>query len=93
MKASAGTEDKMDAVVTVYDEISGNYQDTLEIAITSPVGSLFGKDQHASVREALKDLGVQRCKVEVVDKQAVDAVIRARVMAAVIRLRNAGGVL
>ena len=93
MEASAGTAEKMDALVTVYDSYNGIPSETIELEIYSPVKSLFGSAQQAAVLKALEELGVQRCRVEVQDSQAVDSVLSARVKSAVIRLRKAGGAL
>ncbi|NQT58498.1 MAG: hypothetical protein HQ557_05905 [Bacteroidetes bacterium] len=94
MEASAGTTEKMDALVTVCDtEINGDPMDSIEIEISSPVESLFGSAQHAAVLNMLDMLGVHRCRVQVEDSQAIDAVLASRVKAAVIRLRKAGGTI
>jgi citrate lyase acyl carrier protein len=92
MEASAGTGEKMDAWVTVYDTlINGDPMDSIEIEISSPVESLFGTAQRAAVLKILDMLGVHRCRVKIEDAQALDAVLAARVKAAVLRLRRAGG--
>jgi len=91
MEAFAGTSEKMDAEVTVFDEIDGMQSEKIQIEITSPVKSLFGPAQKTAVLNALIELGVQQCRVKIADNQAVDAVLAARVKAAVLRLRQAGG--
>ena len=83
----------MDAEVTVFEEIEGMQSEKIQIEITSPVKSLFGPAQKTAVLKALHELGVQRCRVKIVDNQAVDAVLAARLKAAVLRLRQAGGSL
>lgn len=92
MEASAGTAEKMDAWVTVWDSlINGDPMESMEIEISSPVESLFGTAQHAAVLKMLDMLGVHQCRVKIEDAQAIDAVLAARVKAAVLRLRRAGG--
>ncbi|MBL7006061.1 MAG: citrate lyase ACP [Spirochaetia bacterium] len=92
MEASAGTGEKMDAWVTVYDtSINGDPLNSIEIEISSPVESLFGSAQQVTVLKMLDMLEVHRCLVKIEDAHAIDTVLAARVKAAVLRLRRAGG--
>ena len=78
--ATAGTDEKSDAVITVEPNENG-----LELEIKSVVYNQFGAAIEASVREVLKDLGVENAKVSVADRGALDCVLRARVETAVLR--------
>ena len=77
--ASAGTMESSD----VYVEIEPS--STLEIQLESVVLEQFGADIRAVVREVLDDYGVTKANVRVIDRGALDCVIRARVETAVIR--------
>ena len=78
--ATAGTDEKSDAVITIEPNENG-----LELEIKSVVYNQFGAAIEASVREVLKDLGVENAKVSVADRGALDCVLRARVETAVLR--------
>ncbi len=78
--ASAGTMESSDA----YVEIEPG-KDGLEVQLDSVVMAQFGEDILAVVRQVLGDLGVENAKVRVVDRGALDCVIRARVETAVLR--------
>ena len=78
--ATAGTDEKSDAVVTVEPCENG-----LNLEIKSVVMNQFGPAIEASVREVLKDMGVENAIVRVADRGALDCVLRARVETAVLR--------
>ena len=78
--ATAGTDEKSDAVITIEPCEAG-----LELEIKSVVYNQFGTSIEASVREVLKDMGVEKAKVTVADRGALDCVLRARVETAVLR--------
>jgi citrate lyase subunit gamma (acyl carrier protein) len=78
--ATAGTDEKSDAVITIEPCEAG-----LELEIKSVVYNQFGASIEASVREVLKDMGVEKAKVTVADRGALDCVLRARVETAVLR--------
>lgn len=61
------------------------------VAITSPVRDLFAQQQDSAVWGVLQELGVRNAHVVVADQHALDWVLRARVAAAIARLRAAGG--
>jgi citrate lyase subunit beta/citryl-CoA lyase len=75
----AGRDDKSDLVV----EIELRKQGGLEIAVTSSVKALYGKAIAAVSESALRELGVTHARLNVIDKGALDWVIRARIEAAV----------
>lgn len=57
----------------------------LKISIESIVAKQFGDQINASVREVLGECGVKGAAVKVIDRGALDCVIRARVETAVKR--------
>jgi citrate lyase subunit gamma (acyl carrier protein) len=77
--ASAGTMESSDA----YVEIEPAEQ--LEVQLESVVYEQFGEDIHRVVCEVLKDNGVDGASVRVVDRGALECVIRARVETAILR--------
>lgn len=81
-KASAGTLESSDAMI----ELSP--ADTLEIAIESPVKQQFGAEIEKAVRDVLAQMGVEGAAVRVVDRGALECVIRARTETAVRRGRE-----
>ena len=80
--ACAGTLESSDTYVELepYDE--------LDITIESVVEKQFGDRIEQAVKDVLSEYGVERAKVHVVDRGALDCTIRARVETAVLR---AGG--
>ena len=78
--ATAGTDEKSDAIVTVEPCEEG-----LQIQIKSVVMNQFGPAIEASVREVLQEMGVENAIVRVADRGALDCVLRARVETAVLR--------
>ncbi len=78
--ATAGTDEKSDAVITVEPCEQG-----LQLEIKSVVMNQFGLAIEASVREVLQEMGVENAKVTVADRGALDCVLRARVETAVLR--------
>lgn len=77
--ASAGTMESSD----VYVEIEP--ADTLEVQLESVVQEQFGEDIRKVVGEVLSQCGVEKANVRVIDRGALDCVIRARVETAIIR--------
>ena len=78
--ATAGTDEKSDAVITIAPSDNG-----LQLEIKSVVMNQFGSAIEASVREVLQDMGVVNAIVTVADRGALDCVLRARVETAVLR--------
>lgn len=83
--ASAGTMESSDAYVEIEPGKNG-----IEIHLESVVKGQFGDAIQAVVREVLAECGVESAKVNVVDRGALDCVLRARVETAVVRGRSAG---
>ena len=79
-RAVAGTLESSDVFVTLEPNASG-----LDIEIDSVVFSQFGDDIRRVVEEVLSEYEVQNAKLSVMDRGALDCVIRARVETAVLR--------
>ena len=81
--ASAGTMESSDAYVEV-EPGSG-----LDIHVESVVAQQFGEAIEAAVRDVLQEQQVENAVVRVVDRGALDCVLRARVEAALLRAKEA----
>ena len=77
--ASAGTMESSDVYVEI-EPAAG-----LDIQLESVVLEQFGENIRAVVREVLSECGVTGASVRVIDRGALDCVIRARVETAVVR--------
>ncbi len=77
--ACAGTLESSDAYVEVIPA------EGLAISLESVVEQQFGESIRRSVREVLEEHGVTDADVRVVDRGALDCVIRARVETAILR--------
>ena len=82
--ASAGTMESSDVYVEIEPGTGG-----LEVQLESVVQGQFGDAIQAVVREVLTECGVQNASVRVVDRGALECVIRARVETAIVRGREA----
>jgi citrate lyase subunit gamma (acyl carrier protein) len=82
--ASAGTMESSDAYVEVEPGNSG-----LDIHVESVVAQQFGQAIEAAVKDVLQELQVENAVVRVVDRGALDCVLRARVEAALLRAKEA----
>ena len=78
--AVAGTLESSDVFVTLEPRDEG-----LEIEIDSVVKNQFGDAILRTVEDVLAELDVQNAKLSIVDRGALDCVIRARVETAVMR--------
>ena len=81
--ASAGTLESSDVYVEIEPCDRG-----VEIDLESVVKAQFGAVIEAAVRETLAACGVERAKLTVTDRGALDCVLRARVETAVARGRG-----
>lgn len=81
--ASAGTMESSDAYVEIEP---GNGK--LNIALESVVEKQFGEKIRASVKDVLDEYGVVSADVRIVDRGALDCVIRARVETAILRTKE-----
>ena len=79
--AVAGTMESSDIMVMIHP----NEETGIEIDIQSDVKATFGDAIEATIREVLADFGVTDAVVAVVDKGALDFVIRARLQCAICR--------
>lgn len=79
--AMAGTTESSDVMIT----LRPNPGRGVEIDLTSDVKSLFGDAIEATIREVLEEFSVTDVWVGVIDKGALDFVIRARMQCAVCR--------
>lgn len=77
--ASAGTMESSDVYVQI-EPAQG-----LEIQLESVVYNQFGEQIREVVTEVLKEQGVENAAVRIVDRGALECVIRARVETAVLR--------
>ena len=77
--ASAGTMESSDAYVEI-EPATG-----LEITLESVVSQQFGESIRQVVRDVLTEQGVENAKIRVVDRGALECVIRARVETAIVR--------
>jgi len=78
--AAAGTMESSDVYVEIEPRETG-----LEVELQSVVQAQFGQAIEETVRQVLKDCGVENAKVRVVDRGALECVIRARVETAAMR--------
>ena len=82
-KAWAGTLESSDAYVEVEPA------QELTVELQSVVQAQFGDAIEAAVREVLQENGVERASVKVMDRGALECVLRARMETAIIRGREA----
>ena len=78
-RATAGTLESSDVFVTLEPH------DGLQIDIDSVVKNQFGEKILRTVEDVLSELNVRNAKLSIVDRGALDCVIRARVETAVLR--------
>ena len=79
-RASAGTMESSDAYVEIEPNPAG-----IEIRLESVVMGQFGDSILSAVQEVLAEQGVERVRLSLVDRGALECVIRARVETAVLR--------
>ena len=79
-QASAGTMESSDAYVEIEPRDNG-----LDIHIESVVEKQFGEKIEATVRDVLAEFKLENAEVRVVDRGALECVIRARVETAIQR--------
>ncbi len=78
--AMAGTTESSDCVVTIRPG-----QGKIRINLESSVKMMFGKSIMETIRKTLDGMDVTDADVDVLDRGALDCVIRARVQCAVCR--------
>ena len=79
-KATAGTMESSDVYVEIEPQSQG-----LTVTLDSVVKEQFGESIIAVVKEVLKECGVENALVRIVDRGALECVIRARVETAAAR--------
>ena len=79
-RASAGTMESSDAYIEIEPGQNG-----LSIQLESVVLGQFGDNIDRTVREVLAEQGVVNSNVRVIDRGALECVLRARVETAVLR--------
>ena len=77
--AAAGTMESSDAYVEIEPA------DSLQIQLESVVQEQFGDDIRTVVAEVLADNKVEKANIRVIDRGALECVIRARVETAIVR--------
>ena len=77
--AVAGTMESSDAYVEI-EPAEG-----LDIQLESVVGQQFGDAIRAVVKDVLTEQGVENAKIRVVDRGALECVLRARIETAIVR--------
>lgn len=82
-RASAGTMESSDVYVEVEPGTRG-----LQLELESVVAAQFGQAICESVREVFAENGVENARVRIVDRGALDCVLRARVETAILRGRG-----
>ena len=83
--AVAGTLESSDVQIA----IAPNPGRGIEIDLESDVKAQFGEAIEAAVRSVLAECGVEKAYVKVMDRGALECVIRARVETALLRGREA----
>ena len=81
--ACAGTMESSDAYVEIEPSEKG-----LELQLSSVVEKQFGQKIKAAVSDVLAQYGVENASVRVVDRGALECVIRARVETAILRTKE-----
>lgn len=82
-RSVAGTMESSDAYVELEPNDSG-----IELNIESVVAEQFGEQIRAAVEDVLEQQGVKNARLKLVDRGALDCVIRARVETAVVRAKG-----
>ena len=79
-RASAGTMESSDAYVEIEPGTGG-----ISLQLESVVQEQFGETISQTVRELLTEMSVENANIRVIDRGALECVIRARVETAVLR--------
>ena len=82
-RAAAGTLESSDVYVELEPGDAG-----IDIELDSVVAQQFGDDSRRVVGEVLAEQGVTSARLRVVDRGALDCVIRARVETAIVRAKG-----
>ena len=79
-KACSGTMESSDAYVEIEPAVGG-----VTVELQSVVQAQFGDAIEAAVRDVLRQQGVEQAAVKVLDRGALECVLRARVETALLR--------
>jgi len=82
-RSAAGTMESSDAYVELEPGANG-----IELEIDSVVIQQFGDQIRSVVEDVFREQGVANAKVKLVDRGALDCVIRARVETAIVRAKG-----
>ena len=82
-RSVAGTMESSDAYVELEPGTNG-----IELEIDSVVIQQFGEQIRSVVEEVLREQGVANARLRLIDRGALDCVIRARVETAVVRAKG-----
>lgn len=82
-RSVAGTMESSDAYVELEPGANG-----IELEIDSVVIQQFGDQIRSVVADVFREQGVENAKVKLVDRGALDCVIRARVETAIVRAKG-----
>ena len=82
-QASAGTMESSDAYVEIEPNENG-----LTLELSSVVEKQFGEKIKAAASDVLSEYGVENARVRIVDRGALECVIRARVETAILRAKG-----
>ena len=82
-RSFAGTMESSDAYVELEPGANG-----IELEIDSVVFQQFGEQIRSVVQDVFRQQGVENAKVKLVDRGALDCVIRARVETAIVRAKG-----
>ena len=77
--ASAGTMESSDAYVEIEPGVG------IQVNLESVVLGQFGQSIHQTVREVLAEQEIENASVRIVDRGALECVLRARVETAILR--------
>ena len=83
--AVAGTMESSDAYVEIEPHEGGLQIQLDSVVMQSDVEMMFGESILATTRQTLEELGVKDAEVTILDRGALDCVIRARVQCAACR--------
>lgn len=84
-RAFAGTLESSDAYVEIEPGCG-----TIDVEIQSVVAGQFGAQIERTIREVLSECSVESARVRVVDRGALECVLRARVETAILRGKENG---
>ena len=82
-KASAGTLESCDALVTI--TLNPAYESP-QIDIESPLLATYGREMQSQVEKILEQFNIQQVQIKIIDRGAINYVLQARVETAIRRV-------